>query len=122
MKRKEIVDAIYSCVYNGCESCEFDRSDEFNRTRPESDCREALMCMLAEAEADRTAVLRSLFSGEWVESEALQEATGLTFEECFKTFEFSRTAAWWSVVGETEEERSRNGMKITNRFRLWTRC
>ena len=33
-------------------------------------------------------------------------------------FDFSRTAEWWAIVGETEEERARNGQKITTRFRL----
>lgn len=60
----------------------------------------------------------AFLSGDWVESEKVQELTGMTFSECFSAFDFSRTAEWWSVVGKTEEERQLNGQKITNLFRL----
>lgn len=63
-------------------------------------------------------VLKDLLEGKWVETEKVQNAFGMTFEECFKIFEFSRTAEWWSIVGETEEERQRNGQKISTYFRL----
>ena len=55
---------------------------------------------------------------EWVESEKVQELMGMDFTACFHTFDFSRTAEWWSVVGKTEEERQRNGQKVTCFFRL----
>ena len=60
----------------------------------------------------------AFLSGDWVESEKVQELTGMTFFECFSAFDFSRTAEWWSVVGKTEEERQLSGQKITNLFRL----
>lgn len=60
----------------------------------------------------------AFLSGDWVESEKVQELTGMTFSECFSAFDFSRTAEWWSIVGKTEEERQLNGQKITNLFRL----
>lgn len=60
----------------------------------------------------------AFLSGDWVESEKVQELTGMTFSECFSDFDFSRTAEWWSIVGKTEEERQLNGQKITNLFRL----
>lgn len=43
---------------------------------------------------------------------------GLSFNECFSLFDFSRTAEWWSIVGDTEEERAREGQKIVTKFRL----
>lgn len=72
---------------------------------------ESHLNMLREA---KTAFL----NGGWVESEKVQELTGMTFSECFSAFDFSRTAEWWSVVGKTEEERHLNGQKVTNLFRL----
>lgn len=83
--------------------------DVLNRRQNEEE--EKHLAMLREA---KTAFL----SGDWVESEKVQELTGMTFSECFSAFDFSRTAEWWSVVGETEEERQRNGQKVTNLFRL----
>ena len=63
-------------------------------------------------------VLLKLLSGERVEAESLVAATGWSFEQCYKRFELSRIAEWWSIVGKTEEERSRNGQKITSYFRI----
>ena len=63
-------------------------------------------------------VLLKLLSGERVEAESLVAATGWSFEQCYKRFELSRVAEWWSIVGKTEEERSRNGQKITCYFCL----
>lgn len=60
----------------------------------------------------------AFLNGSWVESEKVQELTGMTFSECFSAFDFSRTAEWWSVVGKIEEERHLNGQKVTNLFRL----
>lgn len=56
--------------------------------------------------------------GEWVECEIVEKVLGMTFKQCFAVFEFSRTAEWWSVVGKTEEERKREGQKITTYFRI----
>lgn len=63
-------------------------------------------------------VLLKLLSGERVEVETLVAATGWSFEQCCKRFELNRVAEWWSVVGKTDEERSRNGQKITCYFCL----
>lgn len=38
--------------------------------------------------------------------------------QCFAVFDFCRTAEWWSIAGKTEEERSREGQKITTCFRI----
>ena len=69
------------------------------------------------AEEDKN-VFEKFMAGEWVDSEAIQKALGMTFAECFRMFDFARTAAWWSIVGKTEEERARNGQKIVTQFRL----
>lgn len=61
-----------------------------------------------------------LDNGEWVSASEVQQTLGLTFEECMKQFDFSRTAEWWPIVGKTEEEKSRNGQKITCKFRKKT--
>lgn len=63
-------------------------------------------------------VLSRLSSGEWVETGLVCDALGITFSEGFRRFDFCRTAEWWSLVGRTEEERSRHGQKITTYFRL----
>ena len=63
-------------------------------------------------------VLLKLLSGERVEAENLVAATGWSFEQCCKRFELNRVAEWWSIVGKTEEERSRSGQKITSYFRI----
>ena len=83
--------------------------DVLNRRKNSEE--ESHLNMLREA---KTAFL----NGSWVESEKVQELTGMTFSECFSAFAFSRTAEWWSVVGKTEEERHLNGQKVTNLFRL----
>lgn len=83
--------------------------DVLNRRKNSEE--ESHLNMLREA---KTAFL----NGSWVESEKVQELTGMTFSECFSAFDFSRTAEWWSVVGKTEEERQLNGQKVTNLFRL----
>lgn len=62
--------------------------------------------------------IRKLLSGEWVDCEKVQEALRMSFSECFCLLDFSRTAEWWSIVGETEEERAIDGQKITRKFRL----
>ena len=63
-------------------------------------------------------VLSRLSSGEWVETGLVCDALGITFSEGFRRFDVCRTAEWWSLVGCTEEERSRHGQKITTYFRL----
>lgn len=63
-------------------------------------------------------VFEKFMTGEWVDSEAIQKALGLTFAECFRMFDFARTAVWWSIAGKTAEERARNGQKIVTQFRL----
>lgn len=72
--------------------------------------------------ADRKAELRvakdAFLRNEWVDTEKVQEMTGMTFSECLAVFDFSRTAEWWSIVGKTEEERQRNGQCIITKFRL----
>lgn len=83
--------------------------DVLNRRKNEEEDKH--LAMLREAKA-------AFLSGDWVESEKVQELTGMTFSECFSAFDFSRTVDWWSVVGETEEERQRNGQRVTNKFRL----
>lgn len=62
--------------------------------------------------------IERLLNGEWVETDEVQKALGITFAEGLRRFEFSRTAEWWSIVGKTEEERARNGQKIETYFRL----
>lgn len=66
----------------------------------------------------KSEVLLKFLSGKRVEAETLVGATGWSFEQCCKRFELNRVAEWWSVVGKTDEERSRNGQKITCYFRL----
>lgn len=56
--------------------------------------------------------------GEWVECEVVQKALVMDFKQCFAVFDFCRSAEWWSIVGKTEEERSREGQKITDCFRI----
>jgi hypothetical protein len=65
-----------------------------------------------------TEIIRDLIVGKWVECEKVQSALGMSFNECFAIFDFSRTAEWWSIVGETPEERAREGQKITTMFRI----
>ena len=81
-------------------------------------------CDLAGAEGEidklnfKVYVMTRLLNGEWVETEDVCEALELSFTEAFKLFDFSRTAEWWSIVGKTEEERSRNGQCIKTEFRI----
>ena len=65
-----------------------------------------------------TETLKSFVLGEWVESEKVQEFLGLSFSECYRLFDIHRTAEWWSIVGKTDEERNREGQKVTCYFRL----
>lgn len=54
---------------------------------------------------------------ECADSHKVQIALGMSFKECLSTFDFVRIAEWWSIVGKTEEERQRNGQKITILFK-----
>ncbi len=63
-------------------------------------------------------ILNKFFCGEWVESSELEAATGLSFKECIVNFEHKRECEWWSIAGETPEERAREGQKVDNYFRL----
>lgn len=63
-------------------------------------------------------IINELLDGKWVDSKKVQDALGLSFEECFERFDFSRKAEWWSIVGETKEKRQRNGQKISTFFRV----
>lgn len=67
---------------------------------------------------DYSQIIRKLLFGEWVDSDKVQKALGMSFNECFSLFDFSRTAEWWSIVGKTEEERAREGQKVVVKFRL----
>ena len=81
-------------------------------------------CTLAGAEGEieklqeKLLTMTRLAKGEWVETEDVCNALDMTFTEAFKLFDFSRTADWWSVVGETEEERAREGQCIKTMFRV----
>lgn len=66
--------------------------------------------------------IERLLNGEWVKTDEVQKALGITFEEGFRRFDFSRTAEWWSIVGKTEDERARQGQKITTYFKLKDIC
>ncbi len=68
--------------------------------------------------AERIQNLTKFFDRQWLESETVQELFSLNFETCMQLFEYSRVAEWWSIVGETKEERRRQGQKITIYFRL----
>lgn len=61
--------------------------------------------------------LLSLLKGDWVDVNEVIKALGITFKQGVHMFEFSRVGEWWSLVGKTEEERARNGQKITTWFR-----
>ena len=65
--------------------------------------------------------VKELLGGKWVDSDRVEDALGLTFNECFGIFDFCREVEWWSVVGETDEERARNGQKVTCYFRVKSR-
>lgn len=54
--------------------------------------------------------LRRLLCGEWVDSKLVERALGLTFAECMKRFELSRTASW--------NPPPQNGQKVETKFRL----
>ena len=59
---------------------------------------------------EKLEVLRKLLNGEWVATQDVEEALGITFREGLKRFDFSRTASWnpWPL----------NGQRIDTFFRL----
>lgn len=67
---------------------------------------------------DDCETIERLLNGEWVETAEVQKALGITFAEGFRRFDFSRTAEWWSIAGKTDDERAREGQKISTYFRL----
>ena len=79
----------------------------------------SLQALAAEQMRD-SETLKRLLDGEWVETEAVEKALGISFVDGLRRFDFSRTAEWWSIAGKTDEERARNGQKITTCFRLKT--
>lgn len=62
--------------------------------------------------------IEELLQGNWVERHRVEKALDMSYDECWATFDYCRTAAWWSIVGKTEEERSWNGQKVTEYFRV----
>lgn len=65
-----------------------------------------------------SSVAERLTNHEWIKDEDLQNVTGLGFCELNRYFDLDRRAEWWSIVGKTEEERRREGQRITCRFRM----
>jgi hypothetical protein len=55
-------------------------------------------------------VLRRLLNGEWVDTEAVQETLGITFQEGMRMFDFGRTVKW--------NKAPLNGQKVITKFRL----
>lgn len=62
--------------------------------------------------------LVNFINGQWIDAKLIQKLLQIDFSEGTSKFAFSRNAEWWSIVGKTEEERSRNGQKITTVFKL----
>lgn len=63
-------------------------------------------------------LIKAFLNGEWIESETIQNILNLSFAECFSLFDSSIKSEWWSIVGKTDEERQRNGQKITSFFKI----
>lgn len=63
-------------------------------------------------------VLTRLFNGERVRCKEVQEALGITFSEGMKLFDYEMDACWWSICGETPEERNREGLRYLTYFRM----
>ncbi len=68
--------------------------------------------------AENIKALKALIFGEWVDTDIIERALGISFSEGLKRFDFSRTAEWCSIAGKTEEERKKNGQIITTKFCL----
>ena len=54
--------------------------------------------------------LRKLINGNWVDTEAVQEAMGITFSEGMEMFDFGRMAVW--------NKAPLNGQRVITKFRL----
>lgn len=61
--------------------------------------------------------LIKLYNGEYADSDSILRCLGISFKEAVHIFEMSRECEWWSMCGKTEEERSRNGQKVTIKFK-----
>lgn len=68
--------------------------------------------------AENIKALKAFIFGEWVDTDIIERALGISFSEGLKRFDFSRTAEWCSIAGKTEKERKKNGQIITTKFRL----
>lgn len=55
-------------------------------------------------------VLRKLLNGEWVDTDAVQETLGITFQEGIQMFDFGRQVKWNKPPLE--------GQKVITKFRL----
>jgi hypothetical protein len=62
-------------------------------------------------------VSQEFIDGEWCEARRVQKMLDLTMDECLKYFDSKREVVWASMVGETEEERAREGQVITIYFK-----
>lgn len=62
--------------------------------------------------------LVNFIKGQWIDAKLIQKLLQIDFSEGTSKFAFSRNAEWWSIAGKTEEEKSRNGQKITTQFKL----
>ena len=63
-------------------------------------------------------VLTRLFKGERVRCKDVQDGLGITFSEGMKLFDYEMNACWWSICGETLEERNRDGLRYLTYFRM----
>jgi hypothetical protein len=63
-------------------------------------------------------VLTRLFEGERVRCKDVQDGLGITFSEGMKLFDYEMNACWWSICGETLEERNRDGLRYLTYFRM----
>jgi len=62
--------------------------------------------------------LTGFFKGEWCDTQAVCDRLNIPFEIAITMFDFSSTVEWWSMIGKTDEERKRNGQKVTTQFRI----
>lgn len=100
----------------------YDREDKYENYIPVSVAKQIVKAggvgeVLRYSDMD---TINELLDGKWVDSKMVQDALGLSFKECFTKFDFSRMGEWLGIVGETEEERQRNGQKISTYFRVKT--
>lgn len=97
------------------------RNQKLNNMKDANEMKDLLIEQL-EGQNDRLIFERDalidFIRGNWVDTKLIQNLLNIDFSEGMKKFAFSRNAEWWSIVGKTEEERSRNGQKITTQFKL----